>query len=119
MVISDERYAAAFSNEQGEFFKFDDIGCMKRYEEENKMIPKYEWVHDHESHAWVEVSKAFFVHSIQLGTPMGYGIVAFSNRASAEKLSSTQEGQLITWDQIPKFFQNNTAFIQGGKNEGN
>ncbi len=119
MVISDERFAAAFSDQESEFFKFDDIGCMRLYQEKNKVIPKYAWVHDYENQAWMEVSKSVFVRSIQIMTPMGSGVIAFSNRLNAEQFANKQGGQIVAWDEVPNFFQNNIDLIKGETNEAN
>ena len=102
MSIDDARFASAFIDERGLSQKFDDMGCMKTYQQENHLLPARSWVHDYSSGAWLEVSKAFFVVSKSQMTPMGYGVAAFSDPLEAKKFSSEKQGQLISWEEMEK-----------------
>lgn len=102
MSIDDKYFTAAFIDERGLPQKFDDIGCMKMYEEENRLSPAHAWVHDHSSGAWLEVNKAFFVISRSQMTPMGYGVAAFSDPLAAKKFLLENQGQIISWEEMAK-----------------
>ena len=108
MVIADARFAAAFVNTEGDMFKFDDIGCMKTYEEKNRVTIQNSWVHGYQDQEWIDPARVVFVRSTELGTPMGYGIAAFSNVRDAERFLKKHEGQKIPWDGI------SNKLIKGG-----
>ena len=114
MIIGDVRFAAAFVNAEGDTFKFDDIGCMRHYEEKNHAALQNSWVHDYPSEGWIDPAKAVFIRSTKLITPMGYGIAAFSSAQKAEQFLKEHEGQKILWDGI------SNKLIKGGiKGEAN
>ena len=98
MIITDARFAGAFINAEGDIFKFDDIGCMRTYEEKNHTVIQNSWVHDTRSEEWIDPAKAIFIRSTTLDTPMGYGIAAFSSARGAEQFLKKHEGQKISWD---------------------
>ena len=115
MIIGDKRFAAAFISEDGEVFKFDDIGCMRTYEEKNKVLPKNSWVHDYQSEQWVVKEQAIFVFSKQLVTPMGYEIAAFSDAGAAKEFLGKGGGQKISWDEISETLQHDVNESRGIK----
>ena len=105
MIIGDEKFAAALKDKENNIFKFDDIGCLKAYEKKHELKGVYAWVHDYQSGEWIESSKAFFVHSSQLVSPMGYGIAAFPSLQEAERFAKESNGRMITGDEAEKEFQ--------------
>ena len=100
MIIGDKRFAGAFITTDGETIKFDDIGCMRVYERKHGVMPRHAWVHDYPSEAWIDQTKAVFVHSAAMVTPMGYGIAAFSDAQKARQFLEKQGGQKILWDKM-------------------
>ena len=100
MIIGDGRFAAAFVSAEGEFLKFDDIGCMKAYLQKNAAAAKNAWVHNYQSETWIDSEKAVFVHSAQLVTPMGYGLAAFSAVQEADKFLEKYGGEKISYKSI-------------------
>ena len=102
MIISDPQFTAVFSDASGEIFKFDDIGCMRLYEERNHPEIKTRWVRDYESGQWLEGSKAFFVFSKSFVTPMGHGIAAFGARGNALNFLKDREGRIVSWEEMGK-----------------
>jgi copper chaperone NosL len=85
MIISEPRFAAAYVTRQGTGKIFDDIGDLLIHSDESGDDVAVYWVHDFENERWVKATEAYFVASQDLTTPMGHGIVAFSDfeRASA------------------------------------
>lgn len=105
MIISDVRFAAGYAREiaagRYESKAFDDIGDMLIHAEkhaEDKITAWY--VHDYETEDWLDAQQAHFVVSPKLPTPMGYGILAFAERASAERVAAEAEGELLTWEEL-------------------
>ena len=77
MLVSDERFAAAYETPAGEARVFDDIGCLR---EAMKAEPSHAalrvWYHDFETGEWMPGEDASFETSPRFKTPMGSGIVA-------------------------------------------
>lgn len=105
MIISQPKYASSFAYEESEGrFKslpFDDIGDMLAYmRKHSDLIPVGVWVHDYASEEWIDAESAFYVHSSAIKSPMGHGIVAFADKAAAEKFAVETAGQMLDWDHL-------------------
>ena len=105
MIISDERFAAAYAYEVGtgryQSAMFDDIGDMLRYADkhpEHTIAARY--VHDYESKEWIDAAKAIYVMSDKIETPMASGIAAFSTADRAEALAYSLGSKALTWDEL-------------------
>lgn len=86
MLISDPRFAAALLTIEGESRKYDDIGCLLDDYTHSGVKAAGIYVHDYNTGAWLDARVAVFVQS-DIHTPMASGLVAFSDRASAEKFA--------------------------------
>src|SRR5688572_11058976 len=78
MLVSDERYAAAYETAAGESRVFDDIGCLLeavRHEPQAEALRF--WFHDALTSQWIRGDEAVFVKSDRIKTPMGGGIGAY------------------------------------------
>ena len=95
MIISEERYAAAVTEEGVETLKFDDLGCLLRSKERIAANAEI-WVHDVETGEWVDGTAAWYLRSEPTLTPMGSGVLAFSARALAEQRGGSDE-QIYDW----------------------
>jgi len=71
MIINEMKYAAAVTLKNGDEKRFDDIGCMLSYADENKVNIKYYWVNDFNSDESIPAEKAFFVRSKKRGNSYG------------------------------------------------
>ena len=101
MLVSDERYAAAYETAAGESRVFDDIGCLLdavRHEPQPETLRF--WFHDALTSQWIRGEEAVFVKSDRIKTPMGGGIVAYREsqdpqaiRSMRELLAKTEKGQ--------------------------
>lgn len=116
MIISDERYAAAISieDDRGRIHKhgFDDIGCIFEYEQQNPDQPILAYfVRDARSHGWIDATRAEFVHSRDIHTPMAFGLAAFPTLPEARELSREVEGDLITIDEARRRFELNILHV--------
>ena len=94
MIINEARYASAYVTDDGEAHRFDDIGGMLTHYQETAADVVVFWVHDFDSEEWVRANEAYFVKGDHI-TPMGFGIVAFAERDSAEAWAATEEGSMI------------------------
>lgn len=81
MAISERQYAAEVIFEDEAVKKFDDIGCMLKYQKMNGggELPAAVYVAHSRTKAWLKAEEAVFVRSETAKTPMGSGIIAFSS----------------------------------------
>lgn len=99
MIISEERFAAAYSTVDGEKRIFDDIGGMGIYHGINQEEVAHFWVHDYETKAWLDAENAFFVVG-DFYTPMSFGVLAFSEVEQAEMFSDENSGMLMDFAEM-------------------
>jgi copper chaperone NosL len=95
MLISEEKFAAAYWTADSQARRFDDLGEMLSYMQSNPEEIASVWVHDVNSAEWLPAEDAFFVMNAGLTTPMGTGIVAVADEAEARALAYGQDGATI------------------------
>lgn len=105
MIISDERYAAAINAEldDGRFVSrlFDDVGDMLEYmvaHDKERTLATF--VHDHDSHEWIDATTATYLHSPMLHTPMASGVGAFATTLGADTAQTTFGGPILNWTEL-------------------
>jgi copper chaperone NosL len=87
MAISDEAFAAEIISEQQEVFKFDDIGCLEKFQtKRTDVVVAAVFYKDHTTKQWVPSDRAAIV-ATGVFTPMGSGKVAFADKAQAEQFA--------------------------------
>ncbi|MFO0839938.1 MAG: nitrous oxide reductase accessory protein NosL [Phycisphaerae bacterium] len=104
MIISEVPYAAALVHVvSGRMQKtaYDDIGCLLRQlaARDHVEMPKV-YVHDFSTRRWIAADAATFLHCDDLQTPMGSGIVAFEDAASAESFRKSHKGAIRTFGEL-------------------
>ncbi len=57
---------------------------------------------DYNSQKWIDATKAVFVKNSEFPTPMGYGIVAFSDTLAAETFIRQHQGDKLTFTEVMK-----------------
>jgi copper chaperone NosL len=99
MIVTEPRFATAYRPAGGTEKVFDDLGDMILYgREHGELETAAVWVHDFETEEWIEASDAFYVATTSTGTPMGHGILAFSDAERAQQAATDLDGEVITWD---------------------
>lgn len=114
MIINEPRHAAAYVTAEGEARRFDDIGDMLAYNQRNQEDVHQFWVHDYNTEAWVKADEAFFVVSSGQPTPMGWGILAFADQASADAFIAGGAGQVVTWAELLAMMDDGTLSSELG-----
>jgi hypothetical protein len=94
MLISEPLYAAAYEPPATGARVFDDIGCL-RNAARAEAGPLVFWFHDADDRAWIGGTSAVFVESRELRTPMGGGLIAYRDRAAAERAAAKHQGRVI------------------------
>lgn len=103
MIISDPRFAAAYTYEVSpgryENQLFDDLGDMLIWADkhpEHKVVAW--WVHDYNTKEWVDGTKAIYMFSHSLRTPMAQGTAAFATLGPAQELAEELNGEVFDWN---------------------
>jgi copper chaperone NosL len=100
MLIDEPRSAAATLTTTGTARRFDDIGDMVVYHSEHPDEQVRAWfVHDYETEAWLRAETAYFVHSLDISTPMGHGTAAFADQAAAQALADRLGVAVLSFDE--------------------
>lgn len=87
MSIIEEAYATQLIDKTGTAYKFDDIGCMIKFlqdEKGKKLEISDRYVRDEETMEWVHMEDAYYVYHPDNVTPMAYGVLSFSSKERAE-----------------------------------
>jgi len=102
MAVRDDQFAAQIITKDGRALKFDDIGCMHAWEEENgtDMIGAA-FVRDYNNKMWIRYEKAYYVYDSSFKTPMAYGVLAFGKEADAKAFIDKEgKGKLMTAEEL-------------------
>src|SRR5262249_17785658 len=106
MIISEEAFASAVviasAAGQTHKFAFDDIGCLLEFlsqPERGDVLRSY--VHDYDTHAWLDAAQATFVRGESLQTPMASHVAACATRAGAERLLKRYPGSTLRFERLP------------------
>jgi copper chaperone NosL len=101
MIISEARFAAATLTTDGKTLKFDDAGEMFNYHAKHPELSVRVWfVHDYNSQQWINGQAAFYVMAKEIKSPMGTGVAAFSDKASADAFANRYGVKALTFDEI-------------------
>jgi copper chaperone NosL len=95
MLISEPLYAAAYETAAGEARVFDDIACL-RHAALGETGALTFWFHDAADEGWIDGEAATFVASPEIRSPMGGGLIAYRDRAAAERAAAAAGGRVIT-----------------------
>ena len=91
-------------DEEGEVFKFDDIGCMANFikQKRNNATVQATFVMDFDRREWLKAESAFYVRSSELRTPMNGGIVAFKDQSGTEAAIAKYHGTKLEFPEVTK-----------------
>jgi copper chaperone NosL len=101
MIIDDPRLAAAYHLDDGSEKIFDDLGgLIVNGRESGELSEADVWVSDFDNEVLIEARSAYFVPTLGVVSPMGHGILAFSDLSRAETMASELDGEVIRWDAV-------------------
>ena len=102
MAVSDPRFAAQVVAPSEEPKLFDDLGCLKDWLKGGAKPASgaIAYVADHRTRAWVRAVDAVYARVPQLSTPMGSGLVAWSDEASRAADPDAAGGTTVTIAEI-------------------
>lgn len=117
MIVSEQRFAAAIVPGDGsrDPLAFDDIGCLLSWERDHPDSPPMaRWVRDHEGAGWLRAERAWYVRSVEIRSPMGSGVAALVDEASARAMRSGRGGELTDWDGLRETDARSPLVVQPG-----
>lgn len=107
MNIVDKQYAAEIVTQKGKPFKYDAIECMMRdiVKKEENSIALFLITDYFTPGKFVDATKATYLISENLPSPMGANLTGFSSKAKAEKVQKEKNGTLYSWNELKIFFE--------------
>ncbi len=107
MTIVDRQHAAEYVTKKGKPFKFDSIECMMNaLREIDKSEVAMYLINVYDNPVKLsDATKAAYLISPNIPSPMGENLSAFSNKQAAERVQSEQNGELYTWQDLKERFE--------------
>ena len=104
MTIVDKVHAAELVTQKGKVYKFDATECMINFMDEfdTNAIALYLSNDYLEPEVLIDATKATFLISKEIPSPMGAFLSAFKSRLEAEKIQSEKGGKLYSWPELLK-----------------
>ncbi|MEZ5008751.1 MAG: nitrous oxide reductase accessory protein NosL [Chitinophagales bacterium] len=109
MNIVDKIHAAQVVTTKGKVFNFDAIECMLNYslKSEHDDIALYLTNEVPNPEKLIDATKATYLKSPGLPSPMGANLSAFKNEEDASLKFKELGGQLYNWEEINSYFMEN------------
>jgi len=107
MTIVDKVHAAEVVTKKGKVYKFDASECMINFMKEfdTNEIELYLSNNYTEPEALIDATKATFLISENIPSPMGAFLTAFKNNTDAEKVQKEKGGELYSWNELITYLQ--------------
>ncbi|WP_157277677.1 nitrous oxide reductase accessory protein NosL [Paenibacillus taiwanensis] len=121
MAVKDDQFATQIVTKDGQSLKFDDLGCLNKWKQENGTDTiGAAFVRDHNSKQWIPYEKAYYAYDATYKTPMAYGVVSFEKEADTKAFIETQgKGKLMTADDLAHHsWEVNRKMMEGMKGHG-
>lgn len=108
MTIVDKVHAAEIVTKKGKVYKFDASECMVHFMKEfdNAEIKLYLSNNYTEPEALIDATKATFLISKNIPSPMGAFLSAFKTEEDAQKIQSEKGGTLYNWNELLAHLKN-------------
>ncbi|WP_296381138.1 nitrous oxide reductase accessory protein NosL [Winogradskyella sp.] len=102
MTIVDKVHAAEIVTKKGKVYKFDATECMINFMDEfdTSEIELYLSNNYTEPATLIDATKATFLISENIPSPMGAFLSAFKNKADAENFQAKKGGKLYIWEAL-------------------
>jgi copper chaperone NosL len=108
MTIVDKVHAAEIVTKKGKVYKFDATECMIHFMDEfdTSEINLYLTNIYTEPETLVDATKATFLISKNIPSPMGAFLSAFKTKEEAQKFQTEKGGELFTWNELVAYLKN-------------
>ncbi|MBJ6366701.1 nitrous oxide reductase accessory protein NosL [Snuella sedimenti] len=100
MTIVDKVHAAEIVTNKGKVYKFDASECMIHFlkEFDTSQVALYLVNNYTQPESLIDATKATFLISKALPSPMGAFLTAFKNKVDAEQVQNEKGGELYSWN---------------------
>lgn len=107
MTIVDKQHAAQLITKKGKVFNFDAIECMMNHlKDEDESTMALFMVNDFDQPGeLVDATKATYLISENIPSPMGAFLSAFSEEEAAQFALDINGGKLLTWNQLKQEYK--------------
>jgi len=107
MTIVDKVHAAEIVTKKGKVYKFDATECMVNFikDFETSNIKFYLSNNYTEPEALIDATKATFLISENIPSPMGAYLTAFKNKIDAEEMQQKKGGKLYNWEELLNYLK--------------
>jgi copper chaperone NosL len=103
MTIVDRQHASQMVTAKGKAYKYDAIECMVHSlqdEFKNTEMAHYLAADFQQPGTLIDASKASYLVSEKLQSPMGANLSAFQNEEEAQKAQEKFTGEIYSWEQL-------------------
>lgn len=102
MTIVDKPFAAELVTSKSKVYKFDAIECMVQFLGTGQAKqPALLLVRDYTNpDTWIDATKATYLVSQAIPSPMGGYLSAYTNAETASRLQGEKGGQLLDWNAL-------------------
>ena len=107
MTIVSPQFASEVVTQKSKAFKYDAIECMLQAPQEDKIALYLVCDYLHEN-TLIDATKATYLVSKEIQSPMGAHLAAFASREEAQKIQAEKGGDLYDWEGIQQKFQSHT-----------
>jgi len=105
MNITNDSFRAKATPNIGKTVYFDAIECLVNYlKTRNENSYSNLSVTDHQSGKFIDATKAFYVKTKAIPSPMGANLSAYSGEAAAKEVQKVSDGQLFSWTELKQRF---------------
>ncbi len=107
MTIVDKQHAAQFMTKKGRTYSFDATECMLNHlkEVDVQTIDRFLTNDYNEPGSFMDATKASYLISENIPSPMGAFLSAFKNKEAADKAQAENDGEVLSWDQLRERFK--------------
>ena len=105
MEIANKSFRAKAINDKGEAVYFDAIECLVNYlKTKNEKSFSELFVTDYTSGEYIDATKASYLKSRAIPSPMGANLSAYSSERAAKEALKSREGQIFSWPALKERF---------------
>ncbi len=101
MTIVDKAHAAEVVTKKGRAYKFDSGECMIQFVQQNQSEAALMLITDFDQPGnLINASKAIFLISPNIPSPMGANLSAFASKEKATEIQQEKGGDLYNWQEV-------------------
>lgn len=104
MTLVDNRFGAELVTKKGKVYKFDDVNCLVRFYKAGHVseqdIQSVLAVDYSATSVLIDATRASYVISGEVRSPMGSNAAVFADIAEARKLNEKLKGKIVGWNEI-------------------